>query len=327
MKDIKKIDLPPKNTSQSTIYRIKKSIKKAMPGAIKTCILIVSITVSISLLMVFFKYFNIMPYIANRLSPIFNKIGLPGEAALAYVSGYFVNPYAAISVAASLDLDYKAWTILGVMVMCSHNMVTETTIQKKTGTSAWRMIIERTASAFILAYILNLLMPETASKISTTISSLNTLSLVELLKYWILDTIELTIKMIIIIVGLSILQKFLAEFGIIEILSKIFSPILKIFGLHKKTSLLWIITNTLGISYGAGIILEEVKNEKMDQKEVNLLNTHIAISHSNIEDIILFTTMGGVWYIMLLTRWILALILVWGYRLQYHITDIIKKSI
>jgi len=326
MKDTNKTDLPLEKISQSIIYRIKKSIKEAMPGAIKTCILIVSITVGISLIIVFFKYFDIMPWIADKLSPIFNKIGLPGEAALAYVSGYFVNPYAAVSVAASLDLDYKAWTILGVMVLCSHNMITETTIQKKTGTSAWRMIIERTASAFILAYILNLVIPETTSKIGTTISGPNTLSLVELLKSWVLDTLKLTIKMISIIVGLSILQKFLAEFGIIKILSKIFSPLLKIFGLDKNTSFLWIISNTLGIAYGAGIILEEAKNGKMNQKEVNLLNTHIAISHSNIEDLILFTTMGGVWYIMLLMRWILSLILVWGYRLQYHITDIIKKQ-
>jgi len=327
MKNTNKISLPLEKASQSIIYRIKKSIREAMPGAIKTCVLIVSITVAISLLMVFFKYFDIMPWIAYKLSPVFSKIGLPGEAALAYVSGYFVNPYAAVSVAASLDLDYRAWTILGVMVMCSHNMVTETTIQKKTGTSAWRIIIERTISAFLLAYILNLLLPESKLNISTTITNINSLSIIELLKSWGLDTLKLTIKMISIIIGLSILQKLLAEFGIIKILSKIFSPLLSIFGLYKKTSFLWIVTNTLGIAYGAGIVIEEVKNGKMDQREVNFLNVHIAISHSNIEDLLLFTTMGGIWYIMLLIRWILSLILVWGYRLEYLVLDSIRKNI
>ena len=130
-----------------------KCIKEVFPVATKTAFWIIKITVGISLAILFLKYFKVLPWFSELISPLFNHIGLPGEAALAYVSGYFVNVYTAISVAVSLDLDVRAMTILGVMVLCSHNMITETAVQKKSGSSAIRIVVIRTFSAFFLALL------------------------------------------------------------------------------------------------------------------------------------------------------------------------------
>lgn len=73
------------------------------------------------------QYFGVIEYISQWLTPVFSHFGLPGEAALAYVSGYFVNCYSAIAVMTTLDLSTRAATILSVMVLCSHNMIVETT--------------------------------------------------------------------------------------------------------------------------------------------------------------------------------------------------------
>jgi len=90
-------------------------------------------------------------------------LGLPGEASLAYVTGYFVNVYSAIAVMATLNLDIRTVTILSVMVLASHNMITETAVQKKTGSSAVRIIFIRTFSAIALGFILNLICPGEAN--------------------------------------------------------------------------------------------------------------------------------------------------------------------
>lgn len=304
--------------------RILKCIKEVFPIATKTAIWIIKITAGVSLTIVFLKYFRILPWFSEFISPLFNHLGLPGEAALAYVSGYFVNVYTAISVAVSLDLDIKAMTILGVMVLCSHNMITETAVQKKSGSSAIRMVLLRTVSAFILAYLLNLIIPG-ETRAGSAMESLQTLSLGELFREWADTTAGLVLKMLLLIYSLSIIQKLLAEFGVIRIISKFLRPLLTLFGLPAGTSLLWIVANILGLAYGAAIMIEESHSGGVSQREINLLNSHIAVSHSNLEDLLLFSSVGGIWYVMLFSRLAMATVLVWGERAEYYLVDKIKK--
>ena len=142
---------------KSAINRAVSSVKEILPKTLKTCLWLVRITVLVTLGVLFLEYFNILPYISEFLSPVFNLMGLPGEAALAYVSGYFVNVYSAIAVMATLNLDIRTVTILAAMILAAHNMITETAVQKKTGSSAVRMVLVRTISSLIIGrYIISL---------------------------------------------------------------------------------------------------------------------------------------------------------------------------
>ena len=64
---------------------------------------------SLSFVILLLQYFGFIEWISFWLTPLFSHFGLPGEAALAYVSGYFVNCYSAIAVMTtfvrSLDMD------------------------------------------------------------------------------------------------------------------------------------------------------------------------------------------------------------------------------
>lgn len=315
------------NNSGLTIKeRIKKSVVAVLPSTTKTCIWLLKITVGVSLAILFLKYFNILPYISNAITPLFNYIGLPGEAAISYVTGYFVNVYAAISVAVAFDFDVRSLTILSVMVLCSHNMITETAVQKMTGSSATRMVIIRTLSAFILAYALNLILPKGNSLILADVEQQST-DFLTMFKDWAKSTAIVVIKMTTLIYTLAIAQKLLSEFGVIRILSKIFRPLLAIFGLPARTSFLWIVANTLGLAYGAAVMKEEVQSGKVTKKDVDLLNSHIAISHSNFEDLMLLSAMGGVWYVLLISRWIGSFFLVWELRLEFFIKERYLKKV
>ena len=79
--------------------------------------------------------------------------------------------------------------------------------------------------------------------------------------------------------------------------------------------------NTLGLAYGAAVIFQEWEKGNLTQREVQLLNSHIGISHSNIEDLLLFVSIGAVWWIVILTRWIGSIILVWEERLEFYFKD------
>lgn len=305
--------------------RITRCIKSVLPGTTKTCIWLLKITTGVSFAILFLKYFNILPWISGLLSPIFNNIGLPGEAALAFVTGYFVNVYAAISVAVTFDFDIRALTILSTMVLCAHNMITETAVQKKTGTSPVRIIIIRTVSAFTLAFLLNRILPGEVNKVLAG-AQVQNVEFMVLFKDWLRSTFEVILKMTTLIYTLAIAQKLMAEYGVIRWISKFLRYPLAFFGLPARTSFLWIVANTLGLAYGAAVMMEEVGSGKLTKRDVDLLNTHISISHSNFEDLFLLSAMGAVWYVLLLSRWLGSFVLVWELRAEYYIKDKLFKK-
>lgn len=299
------------------------AVRKCLPSTGKTALWMVKITLAVSFAIMLLGYFGAIQWISRVLSPVFVHFGLPGEAALAYVSGYFVNMYSAIAAAVTLDLDARAMTILGVMALCSHNMLVETAVQKKTGSAAVRMVLVRTLSGIILAYVLNLILPGQASLLAETGSCVEAVrpEFREELWQWLGNACVLVPKMLIIIFSLNVLQAVMAEFGIIRMISKALRPVMRLFGLSSRCAVLWIIANTLGLAYGAAAMIEEAGKGKLRKEDIDGLNTHIGISHSNLEDIILLSSVGAVWWVMLLSRWVWAIILVWGFRLEVYIRN------
>ena len=312
----------------STKERLVKCVKEVLPSTTKTCIWLLKITLGVSVLILFMRYFKILPWLSATLGPLFNHFGLPGEAALAYVSGYFVNMYAMLAIAGSMDLTARAITILGVMSLCSHNMITETAVQGKTGANPVRVVITRTLAGFVLAFVLNLILPLSQSDIAmlggavgeseAAVAAVQPL-FKELVVEWCYSTVSILVKMTLLIYSLAILQRILSEFGVIRWVSKFLKPLLLLFGLPARCSFLWIIANILGIAYGGAVMMEEVRAGKLSLRDIKLVNQHIGISHSNLEDLTLVASIGGIWWVMLLSRWAGSFILVWGYRAEMAI--------
>ena len=344
----------------STKERLVKCVKEVLPSTTKTCIWLLKITIGVSVLILFMRYFKILPWLSATLGPLFNHFGLPGEAALAYVSGYFVNMYAMLAIAGSMDLTAWAITILGVMSLCSHNMITETAVQGKTGANPVRVVITRTLAGFVLAFVLNLILPLSQSDIAmlggavgeseaavapaaeapateasiavapaaeapAAVASITEAPAAvqplfkELVVEWCYSTLSILVKMTLLIYSLAILQRILSEFGVIRWVSKFLKPLLLLFGLPARCSFLWIIANILGIAYGGAVMMEEVRAGKLSLRDIKLVNQHIGISHSNLEDLTLVASIGGIWWVMLLSRWAGSFILVWGYRAEMAI--------
>jgi len=294
-------------------------VRSATPSALKTIWWLVKIMVSVSFGIMLLQYFGVIAWISELLTPLFSSFGLPGEAALAYVSGYFVNCYTAMAVMSTLSLDMRTATILAVMVLCSHNMIVETTVQAKTGSSALRIVVIRTLSAFILAFVLNKIMPGEFVAHETHLVTAENVTFVEMLKNWALRTLRTVGLMIVLVYALTLLQRILNEFGIIEKISNFLKPVMVFFGLPPRTAFLWLVANTLGLAYGAAVMIDETEHGSTTKEENDILNHHIGVSHSNLEDLLLFTAMGGSFLWMLLSRWAMSLLLVWERKIEMKI--------
>lgn len=303
----------------NTWQRAVESVRDVLPGTIRICIWMIKITVGVSFAMMLLKFFNILPWISDFIGPVFQYFGLPGSAALAYLSGYFVNAYSAVAVITSIGLDWRATTIIATMVLCSHSMVLETAVLKKTGASAVRMVVVRTLSALILGLVLNLVLPGSGEALPDAAAQKWEIPFGQTLIDWLISTIKLVALMTTVIFSLNILQRILSEFGIMDLIARLFKPLMLVLGLPGNTAFLWLVANFVGLGYGAAVMLDEIGRGTLSERDVKLLDTHICVNHSNVEDLTIMTAIGGVWWIMLTIRVAAAIILVWGMRLEFRL--------
>jgi spore maturation protein SpmB len=95
-------------------------------------------------------------WISQVFDPLMRFVGLPGEAALAVVTGMLFNFYAALGIILALGLSAWQITIVAVILSCCHELVLETAIIKKTGISAWPILGIRFFTAVSAGAVMNL---------------------------------------------------------------------------------------------------------------------------------------------------------------------------
>ena len=301
--------------------RLKRVVAEATPRATKTIIWIVRLTALVSLAMFLMQYTGLLQWISALVSPLFQHFGLRGEAAMAFVSDYFINIYSSIAVISTLDLTVREITILATMSTAAHAIIVEAAVLHKTGTPTLYSIIVRTAACIVLGLALNALLPDRPTDWAASAVPLSEVPLFSiagafwpLFWEWLVGLLRLALMMSTLIYLLNILQRILYEFGVMARISRLLRPLLRLFGLPDKTSFLWIVANVIGLSYGSAAMIDEMARGNISRREVNLLNTHIGISHSNLEDLLLYTSIGGVWWVILGARWVLVTLLVWTLR-------------
>ena len=291
-----------------------------MPKARKTIWWLLKIILPTSLLVSLLHYFGILEWMSGYLTPLFSVIGLPGESAIVFISSIFLPLYAPIAIIATLPLDMREITILALMCLISHNMIIESAIQKKTGSSYLAMFSIRIISSFIGAYILNLMLPEHMGMSQNISSTVIHEGFGSWLKNWAIGAGWLIMKIALIVTGLMMLQNILKSFNILDYLSKTFAPLMRIFGLSDSSSFLWFVGQTIGLTYGSAVMIEQVENNDISREDANLLNYHIAINHSLLEDTLLFVAIGVPASWLIGPRFILAIIIVWTVKYTIHRT-------
>lgn len=294
----------------------KKIIAPALKKSAQTSIWLLKLILPISLAFRLLDYSGLLVYIADFLNPIFIHLGLPGSTAIIFITSIFLPLYAPLAIITSMTITLRELTILALMCQIAHNLPVESAIQAKTGTSFWAMFSVRIFMSIIIGFVLNIILPldmGMPSFIQTSAQSMNSLS--DVFMAWGITSLRISILIIAIITLLMVTYRLLEEYNLINRLSKSIEPILKFFGLPTSTAFLWLIGYIVGLAYGGALMIDQMKEGKMTKAEGSLLNYHLAISHSVLEDNLLFVALGvSIWWI-LATRLIAAWIVVWLRRL------------
>ena len=135
----------------------KDTWKRGLTDGLKTSLTLLKVVLPVFAVIKVLEHTPVIGWISQVFDPLMRFVGLPGEAALAVVTGMLFNFYAALGIILALGLSAWQLTIMAVILSCCHELVLETAIIKKTGISAWPILGIRLFTAFAAGAVMNLI--------------------------------------------------------------------------------------------------------------------------------------------------------------------------
>lgn len=311
---------------------IERRILGCFPAAVRpawrTTRWLLKILIPISLAVCLMQYFGVIEWLANYTKPLFQHLGLRGEAAIPFVTGALTGTYGGLASMMALSLTLREATILTVMICICHALPMESAVVSKTGSSAWKMTILRIVMAVAAAFCLDLVLPEMPGTFGMVASAevAGQSALWAVLQAWLWQVVKLSFMVAAIIYALMVMQRLLEAFDGIRRISRCLGPLMGVFGLPRESAYLWLVGNVLGISYGSAVMLEMQENHLLTRDQSNQANYHLVMNHSMVEDTIVFASVGISAVAILTTRAAFALIVVWGRKGCLKLKAIIAPS-
>jgi Fe2+ transport system protein B len=236
----------------------------------------------------------------HLLAPAMSLLQLPPSAALPLLVGLLAGIYGAIAAMSVLDFSLTQSILIAVFLLIAHALPQESLVQARSGMGFGRATLVRLAAAVLVTLVLGQILPvETAGPPPVAAAGAigATASLPSLLLAWFMDTLMLSLKILVIISAMMILLVWLQAINCIPALANALRPVLRLMGLGRTVGIVWLTAAVFGLSYGAAVIVEETRQRDFSADDMRRLHLSIGINHAMLEDPLLFMAMGlpAVW--------------------------------
>ena len=299
------------NTIRHLISTFGLCLRQAVPTAGASALWLLKLMIPISLGVTLAHHYGVLDMIARWLNPLFSVLGLPGSSAVAFVSGATAGTYAGIAAMMSMPLTMREATILALMIALCHALPMECAVNRKTGSSFWKMGIIRVVMAIVCAILLNLVLPPMEERYMF-LGAESGGELSEVMTLWAWSQLKMSVVVFLIIYALMAVQRLMEAYSLLRPLSLRLAPLMRFFGLPEGAAYMWLVGNVLGISYGSAVMVDLEERGIISRKEANDVNYHLIMNHSMLEDTIVFAATGISAVLLISVRVAFALVLVWG---------------
>jgi len=271
--------------------------------------------IPITILVKILQETGLIVYIGKALAPMMSVMGLPGEMGLVWASAMMGNIYAGIITYFSMgmDLTVAQITVLSTVILIAHTLPVELAITHKAGAKALTVFLFR----FLLGFIAGVLLFQIYKifnlyqNIPTGIEKIATIAEKATWGAWALGELKNYAIVFCYITGLIILMDILKRVGVIDKVNKLLYPVLKILGIGKEVIPITVIGMTLGLAYGGGLIINEVKQNRLEKRNVLYALMLMSLFHSVIEDSLLMISIGARASGVFVFRFIFTLIVIY----------------
>lgn len=287
------------------------SVKKGLLSGLHTTWTLGKVIFPVTLIMTVLQFTPVLPWIIDLIAPLMNLIGLPGDAAIPLVLGNFLNLYAAIAGVLTLDLTVKEVFIIAVMLSFSHNLFIESGVAMKTGVKLWIILTVRIGLALVSAFVINLVW-QGGTEMAQGFGVQETTEIVgagAILLHGTIKAFSGIGQLALIVIPLMVVVQIMKDLKWLEVFSNALAPFMRILGMKRNASMPFVAGLTLGLAYGAGVMIQAAKEDNVSKKDMTIAFIFLVACHAVIEDTLIFIPLGIPVLPLLLIRLITAIVL------------------
>lgn len=273
---------------------------------------LVRITVPIAILTELLSRMGAIEAVAPVFAPVMNLIGLPPELGLAWLTGMLVGIWGAVPLVFTLvpvsSLSVADVTVFSALILFAHGLPIEQKIIEKAGPGVIATTLLRIGGGLLYAFLLHHFL-EVTGWLSAPVNPVWTAmgATPDWADYfWGLG--ETMLSMLVILLVLSFGLEILRLTGVLALMMKALSPVLRLAGIRGEAEHLTAIGLFLGISYGAGLLIREAQSGAISPRQVFLSCVFMGFAHSVIEDTIVVMSLGADVYGVLVGRLVFAIV-------------------
>ena len=116
------------------------------------------------------------------------------------------------------------------------------------------------------------------------------------------------LQIALIVIPLMVVMQFLEELKVLEKVSRRLERVVSVIGISGAGALPLLVGMTLGLAYGAGMIIKYGKEGKLTHREMILIITFLSLNHSLFEDVLLFVAVGAQGTVLQVIRMVVAIL-------------------
>ncbi|USK59490.1 nucleoside recognition domain-containing protein [Peribacillus asahii] len=289
-----------------------ESVKKGFMVGLKTTWTLGKVIFPVTLIVTILQYTPILPWVIDLISPFMALLGLSGDAAIPLVLGNFLNLYAGIAGILTLDLTVKEVFIIAVMLSFSHNLLIETGVAMKVGVKLWVILTVRLGLALLAAVMINLLWDGGSEMAQYGFVSQQTAEITgvwAIVSHGIVKALLGIVQLALIVIPLMIIIQIMKDKKWLEAFSRMLGPVMKVLGMKENAALPFATGLTIGLAYGAGVMIQAAKEEGVSKKDMTLAFIFLVACHAVVEDTLIFIPLGIPVLPLLIIRLVTAIVL------------------
>ncbi|UXZ54371.1 hypothetical protein LOS15_16440 [Halomonas sp. 7T] len=279
-------------------YQWLAGVSCVLQDALRVYVTLLKILIPVLLIVKGLELLGMIEWLGAVLAPLMNILGLPEQMGVVWAAALFTNLYTAIAVffqvAGETPLSVEQVTVLGALMLVGHSLPVEGAVAKRAGVPWWGTLVLRVGGALLLAWLLHcfysyfgLLQAPVDLVWQPSFSPAPTLS------SWALAQLETLALIFVIILALIVLLKLLKRLGLERWIHLGLLPLLQLLGIGRSAANVTVIGFTLGLSYGAGLLIRDVKNGVLSKRDSTLALCFLGLCHSVIEDTLLILMLGA----------------------------------
>jgi spore maturation protein SpmB len=280
--------------------------RHALTSALKAYLKLVRMVLPVYVAVILLKHSPALGWIVSAMAPAMGAFGLPGSAALVLTLGATINIYAAIAACAGLAFTSGQATTLALMLGFTHNLFVEGTLLVALSRRAALWMTVRIAAGIAAGLVLGPVFARAWPALPAGLAALHATAAVPLWKELALGAFHSLGQMCLILVPIVVLLEILQGVGALARLRQFIRPALAFLGIDERASEALLAGLFFGLVYGAGVILNRVQEEGLDEDQVGRLCLTLVLCHAIVEDTLLFAPVGAVLWPVVVVRVLVA---------------------